>query len=179
MKKWMFVIFPGILLIIFLFFYQQTSAETAAKEKAHTEAAARQKAEDAARKAEIEQKARVDADKRAADAAAEEARKEADAAAKKKAARDKIRTETEQAETSVDRYNKDIADLQLQLDALQKQREQDNTVSFDLSKQVEQARVAERDAELEAQRIVDIISQHASKSFLTRLPAPPAAPPSE
>jgi len=34
MKKWMFVIFPGILLLIFLFFYHQTTAAREIREQA-------------------------------------------------------------------------------------------------------------------------------------------------
>ena len=172
----MFVIFPGILLQIFLFFYHQTTAAREIREQAQAEAAARQKADEAAHKQMIEDKARQDAEKRAADAAADEAKKEADSAAKKKAERDKIQAETDRYNAEVDRYTKDNADLEAQLDALKTKEDQDNRAEFELSKRVEEARVNERIAELDIQRMVDMVAQRAAQSYLTRLPPPPAPP---
>jgi len=173
MKKWMFVIFPGILLLIFLFFYHQTTAMREVREQAHAEAVAQQKAADAAHKQMIEDKARQDAEKRAADAAADEAKKEADAAAKKKAERDKIQGETDKYNAEIDRYTTDNATLQAQLDGLKKQEDQDNRAEFDLEKRVQDARVTERTSELDIQRMVDMIATRAAQSYLTRMPAPP------
>jgi hypothetical protein len=177
MKKWMFVIFPGILLVIFLFFYQQTASEVRAKEKAAAEAADRAKAEDAARRADIELKAHQDADRRAAEAAAEEQQKEAEA----KANRDKlladIQSHTDANDAQIDRYSKDNAQLEMKIEQLHKQRDADSLSAFDLDKQVELARVDEHNAELEVQRMVDMIAKRAGESYLTRLPPAPAAPP--
>jgi hypothetical protein len=177
MKKWMFVIFPGILLLIFLFFYQQTSAEMQAREQAHATELARQKAADAEHKQMIEDKAKKDADERAAQQAAEEAQKAADAAAKKKKVRDAIQAETDSANAQIDHFTKQIADLQAQLDKLDEQKKQESLADFDFAKKVELARVNERNSELEIQRMVDMIAQRTAKSWLTKLPTPP--PPSD
>ncbi len=179
MKKWIFVIFPGILLLIFLFFYQQTSAEMHAREQAHAAALAAQKAADAEHKQIIEAKARQDADARAAQQAADDAKKEADAAARKKKIRDGIQAETDKANAEIQKYTTEIADLEAQLAKLDEQKKQETRFDFDFAKKVELARVNERDSELEIQRMVDMIAQRAARSYLTRLPPPPPPPASD
>ena len=71
MKKWLYVIIPGIMLAIFLFFYREEMAELDARDTARANEVARQKATDAAHKKVVEDKARAEAEKRAADEAAE------------------------------------------------------------------------------------------------------------
>ena len=80
MKKWMFVVFPGILLAVFLAFYFPN--KTATEESLRRQAAEVQRekdAEDAKKKAAQEQ-ARISAEETAAQRAKEDAAKEKEAA---------------------------------------------------------------------------------------------------
>eukprot|EP01035_Chromulina_nebulosa_P042524 gene42524-57572_t len=63
MKKWMYLIFPGAMLGIFLVFFLSHQKESDAREKARAEAVAKKEAEDKAKKAEAERKAQEDAKK--------------------------------------------------------------------------------------------------------------------
>jgi len=173
MKKWIFVIFPGLLLAIFLFFYQQTTTEIRAREQKRAEDVQHQKDADAAKKKMIEENARRDAEKRATVQAAEDAQKEADATAKKKAERDRVQAATDEANSELDRYSKESADLDLQLDRLRKEKDQETRADADIERAVQESQIRERNAELEIQRMVDMIAQRASQSYLTRLPPPP------
>jgi hypothetical protein len=173
MKKWIFVIFPGLLLAIFLFFYQQTTADIQAREHRRAEDVQRQKEAEASKKKMIEDNARRDAEKRAVDQKAEDDRKDAEAAAQKKAERDRVQAATDEANAELDRYSKDSADLELQLDRLRKEKDQETRADADLERAVQDSQIRERNAELEIQRMVDMIAQRASQSYLTRMPPPP------
>ena len=170
MKKWMFLIFPGILLLVFLFFYHQNTASMAERARAHAAQAARQKADEAARKKMIEDKAREDAERRTAEQAADEAKRDADNLAKKTADREKIKADTEKDQAQIDKYTKEAADLQAQFDSLVKQESDENRADFELIKNVERARINRQDAELEIDRFVDMIAQRAERSSLTHPP---------
>jgi hypothetical protein len=173
MKKWMFVIFPGILLAVFLFFYNQTADQIREKEHARALEVQRQKEVDAQKKKMIEDNARRDAEKRAKEQADEDARKEAEAAQKKAAERNRIQAATDEANAELDRYSKESADLEIQLDHLRKDKDQLTREDAELERSVQEAQIRERNAELEVQRMVDMIAQRANQSYLTRLPPPP------
>jgi len=173
MRKWIYVLCPVVLLGIFIFYYSLKSAEVEAHEKAKAEQVAAQKAADAAARHEIEEKARLDAAKRAADRAAEAAKKEAAKAAKYNDYMTKLRDETDAANAQVADLTDKIAQLQLKLDALQKAKEDANQSSFDIEKQIELAEVEKGNADLQSERMVEMIANRADKSFMTKLPPPP------
>ena len=177
MKKWMFVIFPGILFLGFLFFYHQGTEAIAERERVHAEQAARQKADEAARKQMIENKARDDANKRAADQAAEDAKRDADKAALKAADRAKIKEDTEKDQAQVDNYTKQSDALQAEFDGLVKQEADESRADFELVKTVERARINRQNAALEIDRFVDMIAQRAERSSLTHPPVRTAPQP--
>jgi hypothetical protein len=83
------------MLAIFLFFYREEMAELDARDTARANEVARQKAADAAHKKVVEDKARAEAEKRAADEAAEAARAAAEREAKWNAEGAKIQGETD------------------------------------------------------------------------------------
>ncbi|ACB75623.1 hypothetical protein [Opitutus terrae] len=174
MKKWMYLVSVGSLLAIFLFFYFAHVEEARILDKKRTEEAAAKAKVEADRKAEIEQKARDDAAKRAADRAAEEAKKEADRAAKQAAEDKKVKDATDAANAKADGYAKQAGELEVQLSALRTQKEKLNREEFELAKQVELARVAKRNAELEIQRMTDMIAKRAADSAIATPPPPPA-----
>lgn len=173
MKKWMYVISVGGMTAIFLFFYFAHTKEAEAREKVRQEQIAQQQKEAAAKKAEAEEKARQDAEKRAAERAAEEAKKEADRVAKWEATSREIQEATDGYLADGDKFQKQINALELQLADLRTAKEKLNREAFDFAKQVERARIDKRTAELENQRMTEMIAERAADSALVRPPAPP------
>ena len=82
MKKWMYLIFPGAMLGLFLVFFLSHTKEAEAREQTRLEALAKKVAQEAAKKKEDETRARKDAEERAAKRAEEEAQKEREKLAK-------------------------------------------------------------------------------------------------
>lgn len=174
MKKWMYLIFPGIMLGIFLVFYLSSVKQWDAQEAAKQEAAAKQKADDDKKKADAEEAARIAAQKRQEEQKQEETKKAADREAKYQKQLGDFVAARDKANAQADIYNKQISELGVQLDSLHRQKEQDNQDDFDLLKKVELARVKQRDAELEIQRMVALIAQRASESAMANPPPAPA-----
>ena len=178
MKKWMYVISVGGMLAVFLFFYFSFLKQTEIKEKQRAEQVAQERKVEEERKAAIEAKARDDAAKRAAERAAAEEKKEADKLARWNAEGQKIQDATNAANAKADAYSKQISNLELELNTLRTNKEKLNREAFEFAKQVEQARVNKRNAELEIQRMTDMIAKRAADSALTRMPPVAAAKPS-
>lgn len=174
MKKWMYLIFPGILLGLFLTFYLTHTKEVEAREKVRLEAMARKQQEDADKKKADEQRARLDAQKNAEIRAAEDAKKEADKLAKQAAIDKEVADATNNAVAEAAASQKEIDRMTAELESLHRQRDQLTRDAFELSKKVEAAKVDRRTAELEIQRTYEIISRRTAEGFLTRMP--PAAP---
>jgi len=173
MKKWMFVIFPGILLAVFLAFYFPNRAETEATLAKQAADAQHKKEVDDAAKAAAQEQARISAKQRADDQAKEDAAREQAATDKWNATSREIQKTTDEANAKADASSKEASALEIELDSLQKKKEQDNRDDFDLLKQVELARVSQRAAEADIQRLVQMIGNEADNSFLTRMPPPP------
>jgi regulatory protein YycI of two-component signal transduction system YycFG len=176
MKKWMFVVFPGILLAIFLAFYFPNKAATEEALRKQAEEVQRAKDADAAKKKAAQEQARISAQQTAAERAKEDAAKEQEIKDKWDAQSREIQKATDEATAQADAFSKDAAALEVELDTLHKQKEQANRDDFDLLKQVELARGDQRTAEMEIQRMVGMIGSKADESFLTRLPPPPPPP---
>ena len=92
MKKWMYLIFPGTMLGIFLVFFLSHQKEAEVREKARSEAVAKKNAEDKKKKQDAERKAQEDAKKRQVEREAEDAAKEAAKLAKQAAADKEVPT---------------------------------------------------------------------------------------
>ncbi len=177
MKKWMYLVFPSAMLVLFLVFYLSHVKEADAREAVRIEALNKKIADDAAKKKEDEARARKDAEDRAAKRAEEDAQKEREKAAKQAAIDKEIKDATDKAIAEQAASQKTIDRLEAELDQAHKQKDQASRESFDLAKQVELAKVQKRTAELEIQREVEIIARRANDSFLSRMPpAPPPAP---
>jgi len=176
MKKWMYVIFPSLMLLVFIGFYISSQNELAVREKQKAEEVARQKAAEDAHKAALEAKAAEDAARHTAERAAEDAKALAEKEAKWQAESDRIQKETDASNASLDKYSKLVDKLQIQLDYLHKAKEEANRASFESFKRVQLADVERRNAELEVQRMVAMISKRAEDSSLTKMPAPAPVP---
>ncbi len=173
MKKWMYLVFPGTMLAIFLVFFLSHTKEAEEREKVRLDVMAKKIAADAAQKKADEDRARADAEKRASERAAEDAKKEADRIAKQAAIDKDIKDATDKANAEGDSYQKSIDRLEAELNQLNSQRDQLTRGNFDFEKQVELSKVARRTAELEIQRTVALFERRAQDSYLLRLPPPP------
>ena len=173
MKKWMYLIFPAVMLGVFLFFYQQDMAQVALREQARADAIAKDKADADAKKKSAEDQARVSAEKRANDQKDADDKLAADREAKWQADSKKIKDETDRNTTDADRYSKEGSELEIQLEQLHQQRETLNREDFDLLKKVELTRVDQQNADMEILRKVEMIARRADDSSMTAMPPPP------
>ena len=176
MKKWLYVLFPTALLGIFLYYYFASRAETLARETAHREQVARETAEANQKKAIAEAKAREDAERRNAERAAEEARIAKEKQDKYDADMRRIKDDTDKANASAEQSAAKVSELTIELDNLHKQKDALTREGFDLAKRVEMAAVARRNAELEIQRMVEMIANKADQSSMTKMPPPTPTP---
>ena len=171
-----YLIVPGTLLGVFLFFYNVALKDMKAKDDAHLAAIAQSKAADEARKKVLEATAEADAKKHQEERDAQEQAK----AAKKKKEYDDIittlRDDIAKNTSSADKYAKETADLELLINSQRNQKEKLNTDSFELTKQVEKAKIDRRTAELEIQRMIEMVAKKVGESSLANIPPPPPLP---
>lgn len=169
-----YIIIPVILLGVFIFFYRGALQEMAAKDERKRQEAAAVQAADEARKKEIEARAAADAKKR------QDEREAADRAKEEKKVRDyedamkQLRDETARYIAEADSLSKQGNELDVQLTELRNLKEKTNREAFELAKQVELAKVQRRNAELEIQRMVDMVGQRVGASSMAQMPPPPA-----
>ncbi len=176
MKKWMYLVFPGIMLAIFLVLYTTHKKEAEEREKARTAKLAADIELEKQKKKENEERARIDAEKRQKEREEEERKKEAERRRKQEAADKEVRDATAQYRAEADKLAKEAGQLEIELDRLHKEKDQLGRREFDLAKQVELARVAKRNAELQQQHMTAMIAQRAETSAMARMPPPPPAP---
>ena len=175
MKKWLYVLAPAAMLAVFLFFYASSRAEARAKEAAHQEEIAKQKAEADEKKRIAEAKARDDAKQREAEREAADAKAAKDKQDKYDADMLRIKQDTDKANALAEGYAKQVSDLTIELDTLNKQKDALTRAEFDEAKKVELAVVARRNAEIEIQRLVEMIANRADQSMMAKMPPPPPA----
>jgi ABC-type Na+ efflux pump permease subunit len=176
MKKWMYLIFPSIMLAGFMVIYFSHAKEAQEKEARHVAQVAKERAEAEEKKKAAEAKAREDAKKRQEERDAEEKKKEDEKLAKQAADDKKVHDATLEYIAKGNAAAAEVAKLEAELDRLRKLKDKTTRESFDLAKQVELARIARRNAELEIQRMTEMVVRRASDSSLTRPPAIPAMP---
>ena len=78
--------------------------------------------------------------------------------------------------STTDKYAKESADLELQINSMRNRKEKLNTETFELSKQVEHAKIERRTAELEIQRMVEMVAKRVGASSMANIPPPPPPP---
>lgn len=164
----LYLIIPIILLALFGGVYWQHSLTADADARAKAAATAQAKSIADAQKAETERKAREDADLRAAARLAEEKKKEDEKRAKWDADNARITEETA-------RYSAQVAALTQEQTALEKaladtraQREKLARENFETARAIELARIARRNAELEVQRMTEMVARKAGETSLLR-----------
>lgn len=169
-----YIIVPVVLLGVFLFFYRGALAEMDQREIAKQAEIAKVKAAEDARRADIERKAAEDSKKRQAEREAQELAKEQKKIKEYEDAMKQLRDEAAKYASEADAFQKETNALELQLNELRTQKEKSNREVFELSKRVELAKVDRRTAELEIQRLVDMVAQRVGASSLAAMPPPPA-----
>jgi hypothetical protein len=179
MKKWMYLIFPGIMLCGFLVIYFSHVEEAEKKEKAHQAKIAQEKAEAEAKKKVAEAKARDDAKKRQEERDAEEKKKEQDKLARQAADDKKVHDAYLEFSAKADAASKQANAHEVELERLRKEKDKTSREAFELAKKVELARIARRNAELEIQRMTEMVVRRASDSSLTRPPIVPVPLPAK
>jgi len=168
-----YLIVPLVLLILFGFFYNGALKEMANKEATKQAVIAKAKADDLARKKVIEDKATAEAKKR------QEEREAADLAKEQKKTREyeealkKLHDETADYVTQADKFAKEAADLEIQISLGRSEREKLNRETLDLAKQVELDKVNRRTAELEIQRMMEMVAKKLNDNSIVIPPPPP------
>jgi len=169
----MYVFGPGIMIAVFLCFYLSSKAETdkrIAEEKVH-KAQLEKEAEET--KAAAEKKAQDDAEKRNIERAEAEKKLAQDKQDKYDADMRRIQADTDRFNAEVDKYSKEVSELSIELDSLRKQKDTLTREGFDMAKKVELAAVTRRNAEIEVQRLVQMIAARADQSIMAKMPPPP------
>lgn len=163
-----YLLVPVILLALFGGVYWQHTRTAAHETAVKAAAVAAAKEADAAKKAEAERKARADAEKRTAERLAEEARRDAEKRARTEEENLRIAADTAAYRTQIATLATETSTLEKQLAELRARREKLNTDAFALAKEVELARIAKRNAELEIQRLTDMVARQAANTTLAR-----------
>lgn len=170
-----YIIVPVVLLGVFLFFYNGALKEMADREIQKKAEIAKVKAAEDARRADIEAKAAADAKKRQEQRDAEDRAKEQKKIKEYEDAMRQLKDETDKYLAEADKNQKETNALELQLNDLRTLKEKTNRETFELAKQVELAKIARRNAELEIQRMVDMVAQRVGASSFAQMPPPPPA----
>lgn len=169
----MFVIFPGIGLAVFVIFYISFSNQEAAAALRHQQEVARQNAIAEHKKEEAEAKARADALQREKEQKEQEAAAEAAREKKFEDELHKVQSDIATYSAEADAYARKASELQIELDALHREKDKASRRDFELLKEVEQAQVQQTDAQLQIQRMVDMIARRADQSTLMQGQATP------
>lgn len=175
---YVYVLLPLVLMLAFLFtpgagyFSSMKELEEKSRRVAAEKAAA--KAAEDARRLEIERKAQEDSKKRQEQRDAEDRAKEQRRIKEYDDAMKQLRDEAAKYAAEADAFQKEANALELQLNELRTTKEKTNREVFELAKQVELAKVNRRNAELEIQRMVDMVAQRLGASSLASMPPPPA-----
>jgi chromosome segregation ATPase len=168
-----YLIVPLVLLAVFGFLYKSALTEMGAKAAAQQVEVDRKKAEDKKHKDEIEARATLDAQKRQDERAAADLAKEQK---KQKDYDDAIKTLKDEAakySAESDKLTKEAADLEIQISQTRTDREKLNHETLELAKRVEQAKINRRTAELEIQRMMEMVAKKLNDSSIAVPPPPP------
>ncbi len=168
-----YLIVPIVLLAVFGFLYSGALKEMDAKAASQQAAADKRNAEEKKRKDEIEARATADAKKR------QDEREAADRAKEEKKIREyeeglkTLRDEAAKYSGEADKLSKEAADLEIQISQARTDKEKLNRETFDLAKEVEQTKINRRNAELEIQRMIDMVAKKLTDSSIVIPPPPP------
>lgn len=170
-----YLIVPIVLLAVFGFLYNGAVKDMQAKADKQKAALEARQAEEKKRKDEIEVRATADAKKR------QDEREAADSAKEAKKVKDyedglkALRDEAGKYSGEADKLSKEAADLEIQISQTRTDKEKLNRETFDLAKAVEQTKINRRNAELEIQRMIDMVAKKLTENSVV-VPPPPVLP---
>jgi len=169
MKRFYFIFaFPVVLLVVFSGVYWQFSKASDEAERVKQVQVAQQKAAEDQKKKEDEAKARQDTEKRIAERAAEERKKEEERIAKWDAESKRIADESHGYATQVANSTKEIADLTKELADLRQAKETKTRDLLNSASEAELAAIAKRSAELEIQRMTEMVALKVASSQVVK-----------
>jgi len=174
MNKYYFIV-PALLMGGFIFLYRGATDEMKRKDDQHKAEVAAKVAADETHRIEVEKIAQADAAKRQAEREKEDQAKQAKKEKDYNDAMAKLKKETDGYSSEADKLAKESADLEIALVNARTLRDKTNRESFELSKQVELAKINRRSAELEIQRLIEMVGNKAGSSTLAAMPLPPPA----
>ncbi|MCX6936497.1 MAG: hypothetical protein NTU80_01150 [Verrucomicrobia bacterium] len=155
----LYLIAPILLTLAFSGLYTLHTKEAGAKaEKVRIEAA-RVVAETEAKKQAAEKQAKEDSDRRTAERIAEEKRKEEEKRTKWETAGKAIADDTTAFLAQAVKNEAEIKALEAKLASLRADKDKATQAAFDFEIEIEKARVAKRTAELEIQRLVEMVAR--------------------
>ncbi len=166
-----YIIVPIVLMALFVYVERGASKETHDKEQAKIAAEVKRKEDEAAKKKELEDKAKIDSERRNAERLKED--QERDAKKKREYAEkiQKLKDDVKKYTDDVDLNKKKVAQLEKELADKREQHDAENRAVFEFAKKVELSKKLRRDAELEVQRYNEILSRRASESILANPPS--------
>jgi len=169
MKRFYFIFaFPVVLLVVFSGVYWQFSKASDESERIKQVQVAKQKADDEQKKKEEETKARLDTEKRMAERVAEEKKKEDERVAKYDAESKRIADESQGYATQVANNTKEITDLTKELADLRQAKENKTRELLNSATEAETAAIAKRSAELEIQRMTEMVARKVASSQVAK-----------
>jgi Flp pilus assembly protein TadB len=169
MKRFYFIFtFPVVLLVVFSGIYWQFSKSTDEAERLQKEKAAQTKLVEDQKKKDEEAKARRDSDQRIAERIAEEKAKEDERIARYEAESKRIVDEGQQYATQLANNNREVAELTKQLAELRATKEMKTRELLETATESELAAIAKRRAELEVQRMTEMVARKASTGPLAK-----------
>lgn len=176
MKKWLYFIAPVLGLGVFLFFYFSHVEEAERSLKLKKEKAELVAQEEASKKAALEDRARKDAEAKAKQRADEEAAKEATKVENWNKQGREIKEATDEAIAKASAHTASIVALEKELVELRRKKENANREALQVAMNIENLKAERRVAELEIQRLTNLLIKKAEGSVLAAPPAAPAAP---
>jgi len=170
-----YVILPVALLLLFGgYYFKVAKPDMAATVLADEKRIGDERAAEEAKRKEIEAKAQDDARKAQAVRDAKEHERLEKAQRDKDEQDRKVLDETTKYEKEAEKLSKQIAALEIEITNLRNKREDMNREVLELAKKGELAKIDRRNAELEIQRMYDVVAQKVAASSLTQAPPPPA-----
>ncbi|MET0263318.1 MAG: hypothetical protein ABW223_10500 [Rariglobus sp.] len=163
-----YLIVPVLLLAIFGGIYWQYTNSAAAHAAEKAQAVAAEQKVEADKKAEAERQARADAEKRTAIRLAEEQKKDAEKRARHEEESRVIAADTARYTEQLKTLTAEAAAMEKKLAELRAKRERLNAESFSLARDVELMRIDKRNAELEIQRLTEMVARQAGNTTLAR-----------
>ena len=154
-----YIIVPFVLTLAFGGIYLQHNKEAAAQEQQKIALQAKKEADEAAQKAEAERQAKADADKRELERQADEKKKEEEKRAKWDADSKRIADDTATFTATAAAHAATVKKLEAQLDSLRAEKDKAIQANFDFAHDVELTRIQKRTAELEIQRLVEMVAR--------------------